>query len=134
MIRKFFPAFLIIFLLVAAYSFYQKNNPTVNDVFNDVQPSISVEKSISDAKTIFLQIDQPVNNVTVSNAAVILTGKTIPNGFVFVNDQEFKADPNGNFSTKITLNEGENDIYIVVSDEFGNSAEKNIIVNLESIL
>ena len=133
MVKKFLLAFLIILVLVATYSFYQKKYPAVNKIFKfGVQPSVSAEKSKSDAKTIFLQIDQPKNNETVATAIITLIGKTLPNASVFVNEQELKANANGDFSTKITLDEGENDVYVVAADDFGNSAEKDIIVNLES--
>lgn len=144
MVKKFFPAFLIIFVLVTTYSFYQKKYPAVNKIFKlpneeigqptGVQPSVSVEKSKSDAKTIFLQVDQPKNNETVATAITTLIGKTLPNASVFVNEQELKADANGNFSIKVELDEGKNVIYIVAADEFGNYIEKEIIVNLETTL
>ncbi len=144
MVKKFLLAFLIIMFLIFIYSYYQKRNPVINKIFNlqkeqnnksngvTVQPTSLQQKTINDLKEIFLQVDEPKNNITVANQAITITGKTIPNGFVFVNDQEFKADSKGNFSTTVILEEGENYILVVVSDDLGNSAEKDIVVNLES--
>ena len=144
MVKKFLLAFLIIMFLIFIYSYYQKRNPAINKIFNlqkeqnnksggvTVQPTNLQQKTANDLKAIFLQINEPKDNITVTNQAITIIGKTIPNGFVFVNDQEFKADSNGNFSTTVILEEGENYILVVVSDDLGNSAEKDIIVNLES--
>ena len=62
----------------------------------------------------------------------LLSGKTIANGYIFINEQELKADVNGVFASATTLDEGENYILIVASDDLGNSVEKDILVNLES--
>lgn len=137
MVKKIFLVFLILVFAIIIFSNYQKNNPAVKKMFDlknigIVQPTDSMEKSTKNSEKIFLQVIEPKNNVTVANQAIILTGKTISNGFVFVNDQEFKADSNGNFSTTVILEEGENNILVVVSDNDGNSAEKDIVVNLES--
>lgn len=144
MVKKIFSAFFIILALVAVYSYYQKNNPSVKKIFNlpkgetsqltgtAGQPSQSAQQPSESSKTIFLEVNQPINNATVTDTVISLIGKTIPNGSVYVDDQELKADTNGNFSTTVTLSEGQNDIYVIASDDLGNSAEKDIIVNLES--
>jgi len=142
MIKQFFLLFLIVLVLVITYSYYQKNNLIQNKIFNSkgveittsntkiISPTSSKQKEVSEK--IFLQVDEPKNNITVSNPIVNISGKTIPNAFVFINEQELKADTNGNFTSATTLDEGENEIIIVVSDDQGNSVEKDIIVNLES--
>lgn len=144
MVKKFFLAFLIIMFLIFIYSYYQKRNPVINKIFNlqkeqnnksggvTVQPTNLQQKTANDLKEIFLQVDEPKNNITVNNPIINISGKTIPNAFIFINEQELKADINGNFTTATTLEEGENYILIVASDDLGNSAEKDIIVNLES--
>jgi len=144
MVKKFLLAFLIIMFLIFIYSYYQKRNPAINKIFNlqkeqnnksggvTVQPTNLQQKTANDLIEIFLQVDQPKTNSTVTNLGIIVSGKTIANAFVFINEQELKADSKGNFSTTIILEEGENYILVVVSDDLGNSAEKDIIVNLES--
>ncbi len=137
MIKKFLPGLLIFLLIVIIFSYFQKNNPKIKTMIDlrnagTIQPTDSIKKIINEQEKIFLQIDEPKNNITVNNPIINITGKTIANGFVFINEQELKADINGKFTTGTTLEEGENYILIVASDDFGNSAEKDILVNLET--
>lgn len=145
MIKKFFFGILIIVILVVVYSIFQKKNPVTNKVLNAPneetkqpsgmpvnQPTSGLLQPQKDSQAIFLEVAQPINNSMVANTIASLTGRTIPNASVFVNDQELKADANGNFSTSVTLDEGQNDIYVVAADDLGNSVEKDIIVNIES--
>jgi len=143
MVKKIFPVLLIVILVIFVFD-YQTANPQIKKILNlknkqitgpeDVlpKPTDISQKSVTELEKIFLQINEPKDNMTVNNQAVTIIGKTISNGFVFVNDQEFKADSNGSFSTTVILNEGENYILVVVSDEYGNSLEKDIVINLES--
>jgi hypothetical protein len=80
---------------------------------------------------ITLHIAQPQANATVTSSSLVVKGTTSPNADVFVNDSELKADTSGNFSTTITLDEGENAIIIVVNDSEGNSAEEQLLVTLQ---
>lgn len=81
---------------------------------------------------ISLQITQPQPNTTVSNPTITVSGKTSPNADVFVNDKELKANATGNFTTTITLDEGENPIIVVANDADGNSAEQQILVTYQA--
>lgn len=130
MVKKIFPVFFIFILVIIVFSYYQKNNPAVKKILN--QPTDSIQKSTKESEKIFLQVGEPKNNITVNNPIINISGKTISNAFIFINEQELKADINGSFTTATTLEEGENEIIIVASDDLGNSIEKNIIVNLES--
>lgn len=132
MIKKFFPVFLIFLLgvIVLMPNFRSKQTTKPEDVLP--KPTDESQKSITESEKIFLQISEPKDNIIVTNQAIAIKGKTISNAFVFVNDQEFKADSNGNFSTTVILEEGENYILAVVSDDYGNSVEKDILVNLET--
>lgn len=144
MFKKYFPIFLVILFVFIIFTYLQKNNPAINKLlssksgkttkFNEIiiQPTDSVEKIISQSEKIFLQVDEPKNNITVNNPIVNIRGKTISNAYIFINEQELKADMNGNFSSGTTLEEGENYILIVASDDLGNSVEKDILVNLET--
>lgn len=137
MVRKFFPIFLIFVLLTITFSYYQKNNPVIKKILDSktkgtIQLTNSVQKTVSGSEKIFLQVNEPKNNITVSNPIINISGKTIPNAYIFINEQELKADINGGFSSATTLEEGENYILIVASDDLGNSVEKDILVNLET--
>ena len=143
MVKKIFPVLLIVILVIFVFD-YQTANPQIKKILNlknkqitgpeDVlpKPTNISQRSVTELEKIFLQINEPKDNMTVNNQAVTVIGKTISNGFIFVNDQEFKADSNGSFSTTVILDEGENYILVVVSDEYGNSLEKDIVINLES--
>ena len=143
MVKKIFPVLLIVILVIFVFD-YQTANPQIKKILNlknkqitgpeDVlpKPTDISQRSVTELEKIFLQIKEPKDNMPVNNQAITVIGKTISNGFVFVNDQEFKADSNGSFSTTVILNEGENYILVVVSDEYGNSLEKDIVINLES--
>ena len=143
MVKKIFPVLLIVILVIFVFD-YQTANPQIKKILNlknkqitgpeDVlpKPTDISQRSVTELEKIFLQINEPKDNMTVNNQAVTVIGKTISNGFIFVNDQEFKADSNGSFSTTVILDEGENYILVVVSDEYGNSLEKDIVINLES--
>lgn len=137
MIKKIFPVFLIFVLVIIIFSYFQKNNPTIKKILNSkntitTQPTNSTQKSTSEVKKFFLEVNQPKNNITVNNQIINIDGKTIPNAFIFINEQELKADVNGSFTSATTLEEGENYILIVASDDLGNSVEKDILVNLET--
>lgn len=79
-----------------------------------------------------LDITSPVDTSTVNTSALQVIGKTSPNVEVFVNDQEGKSDSTGNFFINVSLVEGENILTIVVSDDSGNFAERELTVYLES--
>ena len=97
-----------------------------------IQPTDLIKKIVNKSEKIFLQVDEPKNNITVNNPIINISGKTIPNAFIFINEQELKADINGSFTSATTLEEGENYILIVASDDLGNNVEKDIMVNLET--
>lgn len=92
-------------------------------------PTAAISPTVSDAN---LTISSPTNNSTVSSASATVVGNTFPNADVTVNDAEVKADSSGNFSTELTLEEGENIIIVNAVDEAGNAAEQEITVTYET--
>ncbi len=137
MIKKIFSAFFILILIIVLFSYFQKNNPIVQNIIDSKKGlnknSISkVNEPTPVLEKIFLQVDEPKNNITVNYPIVNISGKTIANAYIFINEQELRADVNGNFASATTLEEGENYILIVASDDLGNSVEKDILVNLET--
>lgn len=86
----------------------------------------------SQNKEISLTITDPANNLTVSSSVITVAGKTVSNAEVFVNDSELTADAQGNFSTQVTLDEGQNIIVVTANDANGNNAEQDITVTLSS--
>lgn len=81
---------------------------------------------------IILTISTPTDGMKVTNSTITVKGKTKAFAEVFVNDEEDRADANGNFSVKLTLDEGDNPIVISVNDVDGNVAEEELIVYYEA--
>lgn len=82
--------------------------------------------------TVPLLVSTPVEGSTVKSATIAVKGKTAKGVDVFVNDSEIRSDGSGNFSTTISLDEGENTIIVVVTDNEGNVAEETVTVIYDS--
>lgn len=142
---------LIIFLLFIAVGFYffkdkpldlkklpellkNEKNLLINKE-NKYKEEKREEKSLQDIQTISqslnLEIIQPQNNIKINNQNLKIKGKTNPNIEVFVNEKELKSNEKGEFEKDLILDEGENVITIIASDDQGNYAEKEVIVNFE---
>lgn len=88
------------------------------------QPAAPSQPSQTPAQNqISLTVISPTNGQQVSTATLVVKGKTVPNADVAVNDKDIKADASGNFSTTISLDEGDNEILVTASDANGNSSE-----------
>ncbi len=93
--------------------------------------TIESPSSIKNISQITLEITSPKNNSTVKNGTVTVSGKTLSNADVFVNDKELKADAFGNFSTSVQLDEGQNTIVVAANDPQGNISEREINVTFD---
>lgn len=78
-----------------------------------------------------LTITAPVDKSVVATNTITVTGQTIPNADVSVNEVDTKADGQGNFSAKVQLTEGDNPIVINAFDANGAAAEKEILVTYQ---
>lgn len=116
-------------------------NNSINNQLNQVETTPSSapgtnnrsQTTTDDSNQSFiLTITNPVDGITVNQSSLTIVGKTAPLASVYINDSQLTADNAGNFSTKITLDEGENIIYILAHDNLGEAAEKEITVTLES--
>lgn len=81
---------------------------------------------------ISLTVTQPTDGQTTSSSSITVKGATTPNADVSVNDVDLKADTQGNFSTTVTLDEGDNVITVVVVDQYGQTSEKDLNVTYNS--
>lgn len=94
------------------------------------QEGSQIEPTASEG--IVLEIIEPKSGQRiVQDADFVIKGRTAPYAEVFVADQQLTADANGNFSTTVTLDEGENVIVVLANDAEGNFAEETIIITLE---
>ena len=133
---------LIIFGLLVLYSRQMKKTtptesgqtiPTQSITVNQSGTTLITETPNNISEGLTLEVTSPINNSTVNTVSTLVKGKTSPNAEVFVNEKELKADSNGEFSTTVTLEEGENYILVSANDEQGNYAEKEVMVNLETV-
>jgi len=140
---KFNSKNLLIFLAVIAFialaSFaVSSKKPILNNSGNEVStPSSEVgEEESTGTETnenqINLEITSPKDGVVVTKSPVLVTGTTLKAADVFVNDAETKADVNGEFKVSIPLEEGENEIFVVVNDSGGNYAEGSVKITFNT--
>lgn len=104
-----------------------------NEPAKDIRLTQSIENKAETIPGLTLIITEPTDKITVNNSQLTIKGKTTAKATVFVNDQEIEADDQGNFSILVTLDEGENVITIVASDDFGNYVEREITITLENL-
>lgn len=75
-----------------------------------------------------LEIVKPENNDLADEQVVEIQGKTEPSARALVNDHVVIVDQEGNFSYRMTLQEGSNEITVKTEDKAGNTTEKKINV------
>jgi hypothetical protein len=75
-----------------------------------------------------LTITSPAGGSVVNTPQIQIKGSTVTLAEVFVNDSQVSVDTKGNFSSNVTLEEGENYILVSANDANGVSAEQEIIV------
>lgn len=130
---------LITFLGIVAVMVYKQKQyqstivPYQNQTSNTSQgisptQGAEIQKKVNVSQGLALEISQPTDGLVISLPQFTVKGKTSAFAIVSVNDSELKADASGNFSTLLTLDEGENTIVIVANDSAGNYAEKELTV------
>jgi len=133
-------AAVVVVLILGAVLLFQKISSTSPPGPSQGQPAASLSPTPTISTTneptvsagIPLSITAPSNNSTTSAKTVTVKGKTAPKAEVSVNDKDLKADAQGNFSSTVTLDEGDNYIDIVANDTNGNFAEQEIVVTYET--
>ncbi len=125
----------IIFLLVLfgglAFISANKTLPRLQQQKGVISPTPLPSGDKGTQSGISLSVEYPANGSTVHVASIVIRGKTAANASVFVNENELKADRNGNFFTTIQLEEGDNSFIIVANDDQGNHIEQEIMVTYE---
>lgn len=102
------------------------NSPTPST--RTVVPTVTSGEQKSIESGLNLQVTQPSDGAIVTKSTITVSGKTTANAEIAVNDLNLKADGQGNFSTTLMLDEGENIIAVVANDSAGNYAEKQLTV------
>jgi len=117
---------LIVFVVLAFFAVTSKK-PLVNNSGSKVStPSSEVGEEIN------LEITSPKDGEVVTKSPVLVSGTTVGGADVSVNDAEAKADANGDFKVSVPLEEGENEIFVVVNDSGGNYAEGSVKITFNT--
>lgn len=77
----------------------------------------------------FLSVTQPQDNTIIAVNTVQVKGQTEVGAVVSVQGDVVNVDSQGNFSAIVSLSEGPNVIEVLTSDQVGNQAQVNIVVN-----
>lgn len=107
----------------------QYNQP--NQSTSATSPNSTTSPQVNVSEGLTLDVSKPKDGDTLSESFVTVDGKTAANASVSVNDSDLKADAQGNFSTKVDLDEGENIINVTANDDKGNYAEKELTVTMQ---
>lgn len=140
--KKILFVFLLGVVALLGYYFYQGRSFSKQKNIQEIEKNIlkrdsagTIEKKESKPETasFFLEINNPKDNEVVNQSTIVVSGKTLPEAEVFVNDKEAKVDNQGNFSLSVSLDEGENTLVILANDKEGNYQEKELTITLESL-
>jgi len=115
--------------LLVGYKFYNRQLPVVlNKVTSSPSGSALPTNGSVISESVALKIESPSDGQTVDTATIVVSGTTIADGEVFVNEVDVVADGSGKFSATVNLDDGENVINVIVNDENGNYVEKDLTV------
>lgn len=134
---------IVLLILVGALFFYKKNQSQKSGSMNQINqvqvavsqvpnPGQSTASGVALPQEVQLIVNAPTDGQTVTTSNITVSGKTVPNAEVSLNEKDLRADAAGNFSTSVTLDEGENVISISTYDQDGNYADKDITVTLQT--
>jgi hypothetical protein len=130
-VSLFLVAGVLVFVVIVGYFIYSQDKLGMGWGINQ-KPAYTTETGNIVSEKISLDVSAPADGATLNSASVAVKGTTSPGAEVFVNDKETKADSNGNFSIMVSLDEGENQIVVIANDADGNTAEKDLVVTVET--
>ncbi|OGE15139.1 hypothetical protein A3F00_01705 [Candidatus Daviesbacteria bacterium RIFCSPHIGHO2_12_FULL_37_11] len=79
----------------------------------------------------FLEVSTPTDQQNVESQIVTVSGKTIPEAKLTINNQEIETDSNGNFSQELKLSESVNKILVSSTSKFGKTTQVERTVYLK---
>lgn len=86
---------------------------------------------VATPSSVLLVVSTPIEKSVVKTPLVKVSGQSLPNATITVNEVETKADASGNFSTNLKMDEGENPINVMAFDDEGNSNAMDLTVTYE---
>ncbi len=128
-ILSFIAALIGIALAIAAFFIYQSTKK--------VDPSDIKKISIEDpsptpGSSVFITVERPTDEEVTDERIITISGKTIPDAKIIVltesSEEAGVAASNGNFSTEISLDDGENIIEVNAITKTGEVAKTKLIV------
>lgn len=125
-------AAIAVILVSIAMAFGIKSVADRNKASSTMTPSArSGQEITNNQETNKMELEIISPGGVVNNKNVTLKGATVPKAEVQVDDQELEADENGEFETKLDLDEGENEIVVTANDDSGESVVKSVKVTYE---
>lgn len=133
-----FIVIVIIALIAGGYFVYRYEKKGVVNPYNQAQNTAATNSgsvgnnmatvTVQPVQQIPLTVTSPLNNSSVSSSSITVTGTSVPDAEVSVNDTNTTADNKGIFSATISLDPGDNVIDITSNDASGNYSEKELTV------
>lgn len=118
-----------IVLAIGAFFIYQSTKK-VND--SDIKKITIENPSPTPSSSVFVTIERPKDEEVVDDRIITISGKTVPDAKIVVltesNEEAGVAANNGNFSTEITLDDGENIIEVSAIARNGEIAKAKLTV------
>jgi len=121
----------VIFAAGVAYFVLAPKNVAKKSTVPTAPLIIPAQPKKTEVTEVPLVVLTPKDKAVVKTSFVKVTGQTVPNADVAINELNLKADAKGNFSANLTLYEGDNPIIISAFDADGNTSEQEITVVYE---
>ncbi len=128
-ILSFIAALIGIIVAISAFFLYQSTKKVDP---NDIK-KINIESPTpTPSSSVFVTIERPTDEEVTDERIITISGKTVPNAKIIVltesNEEAGVAASNGNFSTEITLDNGENIIEVSAIAENGEIAKTKLTI------
>lgn len=77
-------------------------------------------------------ITRPLENEWTNNQLMTVEGHTLPNTILMINQQQVRVDPDGHFQYQTVLNEGDNSLHLVATNDVGITTTVDRVVHLKT--
>ncbi len=129
----------MILLLISSLAFLAGLYYILNIQHQKTETPFSIGPVTTKPRSLQLDLEQPEDDSLVFSDSIPVSGKTSPTTTVLIytdtNDIIIKSKPDGSFSTDLDLDEGENNITVVVFDSTGESKslKRNVYYSKEKL-
>jgi flagellar hook assembly protein FlgD len=77
-------------------------------------------------------LTRPLENEWTNNQLLTVDGRTLPNTTLTINQQQVRVEPDGHFQYQTVLNEGDNSLHLVATNDVGITTTVDRIVHLKT--